>query len=240
MERVDMIGPILRFALANEHVVGLDDDGWLQLARLGRTVRTMGATCVVLHGNSRTFCEGDVRTEAHPNSDAQARWDRVNRFHAPALRSVVECEVPVVAAVRGIARDEGLALALAADVRLLGHAASFALSDSGNLGAGVGWMLQRRAPSLIGPLLYGPGQVGWQSAACVAAGAYDDSELEEQVMLVARRLSARPEEARARRSALGPVTSESLVVALEFDAELAALCAETPARLTASERSGRD
>jgi len=231
VERVTVDGAVVRFALAADGIDGMDDDAWEQLARLGRTVRTVGASCVVLHGTPGVFCHGDLPagpdgTDAPSAATPEERWRRVSALHAPAVRAVCGSEVPVVAAVRGTARDLGVTLAMAADVRVLGESTRFVvagLDGPGALPAGLAWLLDRRAPSLVGPLVYGPGEVDAATAGVAAARVVPDDQLESQAMALARKLAARPGAARARRAALGRVTREDLEVALEFDAELSAL-----------------
>jgi 2-(1,2-epoxy-1,2-dihydrophenyl)acetyl-CoA isomerase len=229
-ERVSVEDKVLRFALATGDCDGLDDDGWQQLARLSRTIGSSGATCVLLHGTGGVFCTGDQgagATQGAVGSDgAEGHWGRVALLHAPAIRAVCESPVPVVAAIGGLARDAGVVLALAADVRLIAESARLSLrgvTGASALPAGLGWLLSRRAPSLVGRLVYGA-EVDADAAAVIAAAVVKDHLLHDRAMQLARQLAGWPEAARARRAALGPVAGEGLEVALGFDAELAALC----------------
>lgn len=244
MTRITVDGAVLRFAVAGEAGGGMDREAWEELARLGRSVRTAGASCVVLHGQGPTFCAGDRVDTGERRDVAGDRLDvagtvrsgdgdgteerrrRVADLLAPALRAVIESEVPVVAAVGGTARDEGLVLALAADARILAGSASLEVTGPagpGPLPAGLGWLLTRRAPSLVGPLVFGSGRVGLPAAGAVAAAVVEDGELDGAAMALARDLGRHPVAVRARRAAVGRVTEEELGTALAFDAELAAV-----------------
>ncbi|HEY2715038.1 MAG TPA: enoyl-CoA hydratase-related protein [Solirubrobacterales bacterium] len=104
-----------------------------------------GVRAVLLAGAGRGFCAGADLEAADP--DAR----RVLRDHyAPLIRAIHELELPVVAAVNGVAAGAGVSLALAADLVIAASDASFAFAFS-RVGlipdAGLTWML----PRLIGP-----------------------------------------------------------------------------------------
>ncbi|WP_040795745.1 enoyl-CoA hydratase/isomerase family protein [Nocardia higoensis] len=107
---------------------------------------------VVLTGAGRAFCSGyDLAdADALPNLGALGMLDQQERA-ARALSAIRSLRVPVIAAVNGPAAGGGLALALAADIRLAGRAAKFNAAfvriglSAGDLG--TSWLLTR----LIGP-----------------------------------------------------------------------------------------
>ena len=82
------------------------------------------ARAVVLTGAGRAFCTGqDLGDRAGGVSIDLERTLRDE--YAPMLRSVVDCPVPVIAAVNGPAAGAGANLALAADVVIATESAYF-------------------------------------------------------------------------------------------------------------------
>jgi enoyl-CoA hydratase/carnithine racemase len=114
--------------------------------------REDGLRVVVLTGAGRAFCAGyDLAdAEALPGLGALAMLE-LQESAARALAAVRRIRVPVIAAVNGPAAGGGLALALAADIRIAGPRAVFNPAfvtiglSAGDLG--TSWLL----PRLIGP-----------------------------------------------------------------------------------------
>ena len=71
---------------------------------------------VVLTGSGRAFCSGADLTMIGPDTDLGVLLDDV--FH-PALLSIIDSSVPIVAAINGVAAGAGLGLALACDLRIM-------------------------------------------------------------------------------------------------------------------------
>ncbi len=123
-------------------------------ARIAELRADPDARVVVITGEGRGFCSGLDLTDSPPTGSAspsgrgrvQAGMDVQQRIASlvPALRSL---RIPVVAAVNGPAAGGGLALALAADVRIAAASARFnvAFVRIGLSGCdiGVSWLLPR-------------------------------------------------------------------------------------------------
>lgn len=114
--------------------------------------REEGLRVLVFTGGGRAFCAGyDLAdAEALPSLGALSMLDLQERA-ARALAAVRGIRVPVIAAVNGAAAGGGMALALAADIRLASPTAKFNAAfvtiglSAGDLG--TSWLL----PRLIGP-----------------------------------------------------------------------------------------
>ena len=106
----------------------------------GRTARA-----VVLTGTGRAFCSGqdlgDRATLADMNLERTLRDEYI-----PMLMAIVDCPVPVIAAVNGTAAGAGANLALVCDVTIAAESASFiqAFTRIGLIpDAGGTWVLPR-------------------------------------------------------------------------------------------------
>ena len=103
------------------------------------------ARVVVLTGEGRAFCSGqDLGDRA---SVGNLNLERTLRDeYIPMLRAVVDCPVPVIAAVNGTAAGAGANLALIADITIAAQSASFiqAFTRIGLIpDAGGTWLLPR-------------------------------------------------------------------------------------------------
>jgi enoyl-CoA hydratase len=100
-----------------------------------------GARVLVLTGGGTCFCAGaDLDAVAAPE---------FHTAHAAVLRAVAEAPVPVIAAVNGPAIGAGTQLAIAADLRVAGPEAVFALPTA-RLGLAVDPWTIRRFTQLAG------------------------------------------------------------------------------------------
>jgi len=98
---------------------------------------------VVLTGAGRAFCAGaDISPGAGPGDAEQVLRDCWN----PLITTMLELDVPIIAAVNGVAAGAGASLAFACDLRVADRSARFQLSFV-RIGlmpdAGASWLLPR-------------------------------------------------------------------------------------------------
>ncbi|MCJ7438462.1 MAG: enoyl-CoA hydratase/isomerase family protein, partial [Acidimicrobiia bacterium] len=112
-----------------------------------------GCRAIVLTGNGRAFCAGadqelvtSPRDPADPSTRGGISHEVLDVF-LDVIRAVRAAPVPVIAAVNGAAVGAGMALAVAADIRVAARAASFHVGTIrvGLTGgeAGLSWLLPR-------------------------------------------------------------------------------------------------
>jgi enoyl-CoA hydratase len=114
------------------------------------------ARCIVLTGvGERAFCAGGDLKERNGMTDAQ--WQDQHLVFEQMIRAVIDCPIPVIAAVNGAAYGGGLEIALGCDFIYASRTARFALTEvtlgimpgcggTQNLPRAVG---ERRAKELI-------------------------------------------------------------------------------------------
>jgi len=95
-------------------------------AELLQAVQRAGASArvLVLTGTGRAFCSGQDLGDA-AGLDAVDFERTLRDEYEPLLRAIYDCPVPTIAAVNGTAAGAGANLALAADVVIAAHSASF-------------------------------------------------------------------------------------------------------------------
>lgn len=116
------------------------------LDRAGREVRA-----VVITGAGKAFCSGadlaDLESEYEDGGPDLAQHLEIV-FH-PMVHALIDCPVPTVAAINGVAAGAGLGLALACDLRLIAESA-FLTSSFTAIGlapdSGTTWWL----PQMVG------------------------------------------------------------------------------------------
>ncbi len=106
------------------------------------------ARCVVLTGaGERAFCAGGDLKERDGMSDAA--WQRQHAIFEQMMRAMIECPVPIVAAVNGAAYGGGCEIALGADFIYAARRARFAMTEV-TLGIMPGAMGTQNLPRAVG------------------------------------------------------------------------------------------
>lgn len=80
------------------------------------------ARVLVLTGQGRAFCSGQDLADGGAATDLERT---LREEYEPLLRAIYDCPIPTISAVNGAAAGAGANLALAADVVIAAHSASF-------------------------------------------------------------------------------------------------------------------
>lgn len=111
--------------------------------------RDPGIRCLVITGNGRAFSSGQDLKDAQVRNEDFSISEHIRHGYNKLISYMVQVEKPVIAAVNGVAAGAGCGVALAADIRIASHKASFiqAFSRVGLIpDSGSTWTL----PRLIG------------------------------------------------------------------------------------------
>ncbi|MCQ4080877.1 enoyl-CoA hydratase/isomerase family protein [Streptomyces sp. RB6PN25] len=125
-------GPVARITFGRpEKLHAMDAAGWRSLAAL---LQEAGADrqvrAVVLHGSPRAFCAGNDIGEFFRLATPQEAREYFLGFVLPAMEAIVNCEVPVISAVRGRAVGGGTEIVLVSDLAIAGTKAAFRLPEA--------------------------------------------------------------------------------------------------------------
>jgi 2-(1,2-epoxy-1,2-dihydrophenyl)acetyl-CoA isomerase len=158
---------------------------------------------LVITGAGRGFCAGQDLAQ---RKDATGRdlGETIARFYNPLIRRLRALEMPVVAAVNGVAAGAGMSLALAADITIAARSAQF-IAAFAKIGlapdAGATWLL----PRLIGPARAAAVAMLAEPIGAERAEAWgliwrvvDDAALMTEATATAERLATGPTTALAR------------------------------------------
>lgn len=120
--RLTLDSPHNRNALSARFVTQLRDG-------LHRAADDPEVRAIVLSHTGGTFCAGADLSEASGADPYEAAVGRAREL-AAVLRSIVECPVPVIAAIDGHVRAGGMGLVGACDIVIAGPRSTFALTEA--------------------------------------------------------------------------------------------------------------
>lgn len=119
------------------------------IAALKEAGRDEFVRCVVLTGSGRAFSSGQDLKDFGSRESSLSIGDHLRQGFNKLVQQLVSLEKPVIGAINGVAAGAGFGIALATDIRIAAHTASFLLAF-GRLGlvpdSGATWTL----PRLIG------------------------------------------------------------------------------------------
>jgi 2-(1,2-epoxy-1,2-dihydrophenyl)acetyl-CoA isomerase len=202
-------------------------------ARITAGLRGAGAAkAVVLTGSGRAFCAGqDLGGEGIAGADV-ARVLREE--YEPMLRAIVECPVPVIAGVNGVAAGAGANLALLCDVVIAAESARFvqAFTRIGLIpDAGGTWALPRLVGQAraMGAMLFAEPVTARQAADWgMIWEAVPDAEFPARLAVRAQALAAGPGTAiRGVKAALRASAVNDLAAQLEVEADWQGRCGQS-------------
>ncbi|UCG23738.1 MAG: enoyl-CoA hydratase/isomerase family protein [Chloroflexota bacterium] len=105
--------------------------------------------CVVMTGSGRAFSSGQDLKAVQSREKEFSIGDHLRQGFNKVVKGIVSLEKPVIGAINGVAAGAGFGIALATDLRIASHTASFILAF-GRIGlvpdSGASWTL----PRLIG------------------------------------------------------------------------------------------
>ena len=191
------------------------------------------ARAVVITGAGRAFCSGQDLDDA--TQLGAADFERLLRDeYEPLLRAIYDCAVPTIAAVNGAAVGAGANLALACDVVIAAHSASFIQSFT-RIGlipdAGGTYWLPRQIgqPRAMGAMLFADKITASQAADWgMIYEAVPDADFTAHWQGRAADLAQGPTAAYARlKHALRASPANDLTTQLALEARLQGQCGET-------------
>jgi 2-(1,2-epoxy-1,2-dihydrophenyl)acetyl-CoA isomerase len=102
--------------------------------------------CLVITGTGRAFSAGQDLKDVQSREEHFSIGEHLRRGYNRLVMKLVQLEKPVIAAINGVTAGAGCGIALAADIRIASHTASFILSFS-RVGlipdSGLTWTLTR-------------------------------------------------------------------------------------------------
>lgn len=136
------------------------------VAKLERIAADQSVRVLVLTGAGRGFCAGadlaesssgpttqagegaDLTEEQKLEAMGDATAEGMDSIFHPAIKALMNFPVPTVARINGVAAGAGIGLALACDITVAAHSASFVSTFAPRLGLvpdlGAGWQMARR------------------------------------------------------------------------------------------------
>ena len=189
--------------------------------------------CIIISGSGKAFCAGqDLKEATEPNGPTIE--EIVQQHYNPIIKKIREIEIPVIAAVNGVAAGAGANVALACDIVVAAKSASFiqAFSKIGLIPDSGGTYF---LPRLIGiqkaaALMMTGEAVSAEKAETLGMiyAVYEDSEFETSAMKLADTISSMPTKGLGyTKKLLSQTFNNSLEDQLSLEAETQALSANT-------------
>ncbi len=182
------------------------------------------AACLILTGEGQGFCSGADLKERKGMSDDT--WRKQHAVVEQMVRALMDCPVPIVAAVNGAAFAGGMELALGCDFIYAAQSARFALTEV-TLGIMPGAAGTQNLPRAVG--VRRAKELVLTGMPFTASQAYEwgmvnkvcpDAELMGEVLAVARRIAANaPVSARQAKKALDKATELDRMTGYAFEIE---------------------
>jgi enoyl-CoA hydratase/carnithine racemase len=187
-------------------------------------VEENSAACLIVTGDGNAFCSGGDLKERRGMTDET--WRRQHAIVEQMMRAIMECPIPVIAAVNGAAFAGGMEIALGCDFIYAATSARFALTEvtlgimpgaagTQNLPRAVG---VRRAKELVltGTPFTAEQALAWGMVNKVCP----DAQLMSEVRAVAERIAANaPVSARQVKKALDKATELDRSTGYAFEIE---------------------
>ena len=198
---------------------------------LGRAARD--ARAVLLTGAGRGFCAGQDLSQRKGN-EVPDLGETIHNLYNPLIRAMRALEMPIVAAVNGVAAGAGMSLALASDIALAARSATFLqafvkiglVPDSGSTYflprlAGVA---RARALAMLGEKITAEQAASWGMIWKVV----DDDKLLAEAEGLARHLAAQPTRALALiKRAFNEALTNDLDRQLDLERDLQRIAGKT-------------
>ena len=189
--------------------------------------------CIIISGSGKAFCAGqDLKEATDPNGPTIE--EIVQQHYNPIIKKIREIEIPVIAAVNGVAAGAGANVALACDIVVAAKSASFiqAFSKIGLIPDSGGTYF---LPRLIGiqkaaALMMTGEAVSAEKAETLGMiyAVYEDSEFETSAMKLADTISSMPTKGLGyTKKLLSQTFNNSLEDQLSLEAETQALSASS-------------
>ena len=200
----------------------------LDECRSDKTIR-----CIIISGSGKAFCAGqDLKEATDPNGPTIE--EIVQQHYNPIIKKIREIEIPVIAAVNGVAAGAGANVALACDIVVAAKSASFiqAFSKIGLIPDSGGTYF---LPRLIGiqkaaALMMTGEAVSAEKAETLGMiyAVYEDSEFETSAMKLADTISSMPTKGLGyTKKLLSQTFNNSLEEQLSLEAKTQALSASS-------------
>jgi len=234
-DALEQDGRVLRARVARGRHGTLDGDALPELAAALETLDPASVGAVLLVSDGESFCTGgDVRAFADAPDRGAFVGGLATAFHT-FLRGVVDCPVPVVAAVTGWAAGAGMSIVCAADLAVGGRGTRMRPAYPGigfSPDGGMSWTL----PRIVGAgrarhILLTDRILDAQTALDlgILATVVDDGEVRAEAEHTAHRLAQGPTVALGRiKRLLGSSPDLPLTAQLDAEAESIAACAAGP------------